>query len=420
MSESGEHYRGTSRRKKKNNKKQPELMLMPNEPVEIREARDLSADQIPPRPWVYDVALVRGFVSVLVAPGGTGKSLYAMTVAASIATGKPLLGEHVHKRTKVWLINLDDPLEELDRRFLALRMHYTLRCEDWKGWLFMESGDDRDLVIAEINPDDGFSVQHPDEDMLIAGILQNNIGVLIVDPFAESHSLEENSNPQMVQAAAAWRRIARVTNCAILLVHHVRKGAVVGDIDGARGAKALTDSCRVGLLMAPMTTDEAEQLGIDPEHRTSFVRLDSAKANLAPRAAQAKWFRLVRVKIGNGTPEYPNGDEVAVIEAWQPPSAFEGVDAVVIDRIFRQFEAGLGNGEYYCLAKQAKERWAGHVIVKETGRTERQASVILKEWTKNQVIGEEEYISPSRKGGVSKRVILDDKLASEMRRGSPP
>jgi hypothetical protein len=407
---------GRSRRKQK----QPDLMVLPDEPVEIKEARDLTANDIPPRPWIYDLALVRGFVSVLVAPGGTGKSLYALTVAASIATGKPLLGEHVHKRCKVWLVNLDDPLEELDRRYLALRMNYTLHCEDWKGWLFMESGDDRELVMAEINPEDGFSVHHPDEDMVVAGIMQNKIGVLIVDPFAESHSLEENSNPQMVQAAAAWRRIARRTNCAILLVHHVRKGAIVGDIDGARGAKALTDSCRVGLLMASMTTDEAEQLGIDPENRTSFVRLDSAKANLAPRAGQAKWFHLKRIKIGNGTPEYPNGDDVAVIEAWQPPSAFEGVDAVVIDRIFRQFEEGLGNGEHYCLAKQAKERWAGHVIVKETGRTERQVSVILKEWIKNQVIGEEEYASPSRKGGLSKRVILDDKLASEMRRGASP
>lgn len=417
MSERGS-YRGTSGRGHRKSQ-QPDLMLMPDEPVEIREARDLNANQIPPRPWVYDVALVRGFVSVLVAPGGTGKSLYAMTVAAAIATGKPLLGEHVHKRCKVWLINLDDPLEELDRRFLALRMNYTLRCEDWKGWLFMESGDDRELVMAEINPEDGFSVHHPDEDMVIAGIRQNDIGVLIVDPFAESHSLEENSNPQMVKAAAAWRRIARLTNCAILLVHHVRKGAPVGEIDSARGAKALTDSARVGLLMASMTTDEAEQLGIEPDERPSFVRLDSAKANLAPRAGQAKWFRLNRVKIGNGTPDYPNGDDVAVIQAWQPPPTFEGIDAVVIDRIFRQFESGPGDGEYYGLARQGK-RWAGHVIVSETGRTERQAAVILNEWKKNKVISEVEYQSPNRKGSTSKRVIVDDKLASEMRRGGAP
>ena len=141
---------------------------------------------------------------------------------------------------------------------------------------------------------------------------------MVCDPFAESHTLEENNNPQMIQAAAAWRRVARAANCAVLLVHHVRKGDVT-NIDAARGAKAVTDSARVGLLMTTMSATEAETFGIADEERLFYVRLDDAKRNMAP-AASAKWFRLQPVALGNTfNPKYPNGDSVAAIVPWKPP-----------------------------------------------------------------------------------------------------
>ncbi|MDQ2763975.1 MAG: helicase RepA family protein, partial [Pseudomonadota bacterium] len=258
--------------------------------LELRPAEDIDPKLIPPRRWLYGRALVRSFVSVLVAPGGTGKSLWAMAVGVSLATGISLLGEHVFSRTNVWLINLDDPMDELNRRFAALRMHYNLKTADWHGRFFMNSGEERALVMAKMEmSQDGFSIVHPDEKALEQHILDNNIGLLIVDPFAESHTLEENSNPQMVAATAAWRRVARRTGCSILLVHHVRKGGG-GDIESARGAKALTDSARVGLVMSTMSPEEAEALGIAEEDRLRYVRMDDAKANLAPRAGAAKWF----------------------------------------------------------------------------------------------------------------------------------
>src|SRR4029077_13110678 len=118
-------------------------------------------------------------------------------------------------------------------------------------------------------------VAYPDEQALIEQITQNHIGVVVCDPFAESHSLEENSNPHMVKAAAAWRRVARATGCAVLLVHHVRKGDATS-IDAARGAKALTDSARVGLLLTTMPTKEGEAFGVGPDDCWQYVRLDDA------------------------------------------------------------------------------------------------------------------------------------------------
>src|SRR6185369_11961445 len=90
-------------------------------------------------------------------------------------------------------------------------------------------------------------------------------------------------------------------------------------IDAARGAKALTDSARVGLLMTTMSEAEAEQFGVSEDDRLGYVRLDDAKRNMAP-ASKARWFQLRSAKLGNtSNPTYPNGDSVGAVVAWTPP-----------------------------------------------------------------------------------------------------
>lgn len=390
-------------------------------PLVLRPAEPIEPHLISPRKWLYGRALVREFISVLVAPGGTGKSLLAMAVAASMATGISLLGERVYARTNVWLINLDDPMEELNRRFAALRMHYKLRNEDWQGRMFMNSGEERGLVMAKMEmTTDGIVVVHPDEEALERHITDNGIGLLIVDPFAESHTLEENNNPQMVAAAAAWRRVARRTKCSILLVHHVRKGSSGGDIENARGAKALTDSARVGLVMCTMSQEEANALGISDEDRLQYVRMDDAKANLAPRAGAARWFQLKHVELGNGTAEYPEGDVVAVIVPWKPPSPWESLDAAVLKQIFDRLDEGPSEGEKYTLTKQqAGDRWAGNPIIELTNKSEDQVTSILKTWKNNGVIIEGSYKSPKRKSRVIGCIELNPVLVAQMIEANP-
>ena len=291
-------------------------------PLKLLPARLPDPATIRPRPWLYGTQLLRGFVTVLVAPGGTGKSTYAMVVAAALASGRKLLGEHVFACVRTAILNLEDPMDEMERRLAAIMLRYELSRDDLEGRIFLHSGEDRAVIMAQLG-DDGFSVVHPDEEALTKEIRTNGIGLLIVDPYAESHTLEENNNPQMIQAAAAWRRIARATNCAVLLIHHVRKGAVM-DIESARGAKGLTDSARVGLLLSTMGEDDAGALNIPVAERSRYVRLDDAKSNMAPKATKARWFRLEKEELGNGTPDYPNGDKVATMVPWGSPHGLAG------------------------------------------------------------------------------------------------
>ena len=175
-------------------------------------------------------------------------------------------------------------------------------------------------------------------------------------------------------------------------MHHVRKGAVL-DIDAARGAKALTDSARVGLLLSPMSEEDAKEIGIEKDGRFQYVRLDNAKVNLSPRASKASWFRLQQVSLGNGTNDYPNGDKVAAIAPWSPPSTFGDLTVEQCNLALDRIAKGHRDGSPYSADKRSKDRWAGHVLIElfnlENG--EARANRMISSWLKSGVLFEADY-----------------------------
>lgn len=377
----------------------PRLAVDNASPLILRPAKLPEPATIPPRQWLYGTQLLRGFVTVLVAPGGTGKSTYAMVVAAALACGKKLLGEHIFASVRTAILNLEDPMEELDRRLAAITIRHKISTSEIEGRLFLHSGEDRPVTMAAFG-DDGFTVINPDEEALTAEIMAHDIGLIIVDPFAESHTLEENSNPQMIQAAAAWRRIARATNCAVLLVHHVRKGAVM-DIDSARGAKGLTDSARVGLLLSPMGIEDGESLGISAEDRWQFVRLDDAKANMAPKATKARWFKLEREDLHNATDAYPSGDRVATIVAWEAPSVWAETTSAALNEVLDAIADGPQPGMLFNATRRGgSARWVGRVFNQKLGIEDRQAGMMIAAWLKSGLLFEVQYPHPDHRRPV--------------------
>lgn len=334
-----------------------------------------------------------------------------MAVAAALASGSKLLGDHVFAQANAAILNLEDPMDELDRRLAAIVMRHNIDPTELEGRLFLHSGEDRSITMAALS-DDGFQVVHPDEAALIAEILAHNIGLLVVDPFAESHTLEENSNPHMIKAAAAWRRVARATNCSILLVHHVRKGAVT-DIDAARGAKGLTDSARVGLLLSPMKEEEGEQLGIQPDQRWQYVRLDNAKANMAP-PGKAKWFKLDQIELGNGTDDYPGGDHVAAVVSWEAPNPLAAQTPAVINTVLDRIAEGVSPGVLFSPTRRGGgARWAGQVLVDLCGFNEKQASVVIATWRRTRLLYDEKFWDVKTRKEVDGLRVDDSKRPTE-------
>jgi hypothetical protein len=73
--------------------------------------------------------------------------------------------------------------------------------------------------------------------------------------------------------------------------------------------------------LTAISKEEADRFAIGADERASLIRLDSGKVNLVRRSANARWFKLVGVPLGNKTELYPSGDEIQTVERWPPPTS---------------------------------------------------------------------------------------------------
>jgi len=312
--------------------------------------------KIPPRERIYG-NIVRGFASGLVAPGGLGKTSKTIVDALAIVTGIPLLGIIPDERCNVWLWNGEDPKVEMQRRIAAVRIHHKVSSEDIAGRLFLDSGRDQPIRIAT-QAKSTTTIAEPLAACLIEQIKANNIGVLIIDPFVSSHSVSENDNNAIDMVVKQWARIAEETNCAILLVHHVRK-ANGGEVtaDHSRGASALHDGLRGLDIINPMSATEAAKIGVN--HR-AFFRVNDGKNNMGPLSNQHRWFQIVSVSLGNAMQGRP-ADLVGVVECWQWPRLEEIDDSADLAKV----QKIIAEGEWreHVLSKN----WAGHAVAQALG-----------------------------------------------------
>jgi RecA-family ATPase len=179
---------------------------------------------IPPREWLYGRHYARRFLSATVAPGGGGKSALAIVESLAMATGKNLVGVLPAEPLRVWYWNGEDPRDELQRRVTAACMHYNIAPQDIGDRLFINSGRDSEIILAR---DDrtGIKIALPVIGALRREIRDLQLDVLYLDPFVASHAVPENDNGKINAVCRELAMQAEETNCAIELVHHVRKGS---------------------------------------------------------------------------------------------------------------------------------------------------------------------------------------------------
>ena len=217
---------------------------------------------IPPRPWLLGRWLLRGTVTTVIAPGGTGKSALMVAAALSLASAREILGKTVWGGPKhVWLWNLEDDRDELARQIIACALHHCLSEHEYAGRLFVN--DAGSTLCTATKSHEGLTIHETVSDALIAEIRGRKIDALIVDPFVSSHRADENDNGQIDAIAKRWAGIARETNCSVILVHHSRKlGGQQVDAEAARGASALGNAARSVLVLNRMEKPEADRKSV--------------------------------------------------------------------------------------------------------------------------------------------------------------
>ena len=338
---------------------------------------------VAPRRWIYATHYLRSFVSVLASAGGIGKTSMQIVEALAIATGRPLLGEAVIEQCNVWIINLEDPMEEMQRRILAAMRHYHITPDEVRGRLFVDAGRDFRLKFAT-QTRDGIVPNEALVKHLLARIPERGIGAVFIDPFVGAHEVNENDNGAVNAVVAEIRRVADETACAFGLVHHIRKGnGEDADIDSVRGAGSLIGAARAARVINRMSLDEASRLGIDPSDARLIFRVDDGKVNLAPPAEKTLWRKMQGVKIANG-------EWVGVATEYALPDLFEGISAK--DAMAVQKAIGNAAATFPLRHNSQAKAWAGHEIGKILGIDtaekdgKKRVTAILKKWIDTDVL----------------------------------
>ena len=227
--------------------------------------------------------MVAGTVGALVSPGGAGKSMLALQLAAQIAGGPDLLEIGDFPTGQVVYLPAEDPPAAIHHRLHALGAHL--------------SAAERQAVA------DGLLIEP------LIGKCPNIMAaswfdalkraaegrrLMILDTLRRFHIEEENASGPMAQVVGHMEAIAADTGSSIVFLHHASKSAAMmgsGDQQQAsRGSSVLVDNIRWQSYLSGMTQGEAEILGVDDCQRGYFVRFGVSKANYgAP--FQELWFR---------------------------------------------------------------------------------------------------------------------------------
>jgi hypothetical protein len=370
------------------------LRQLPLHPLIVPAAKDIR-----PRPWVLGYWLMRGAVTLLAAPGGTGKTALLTGMILSCATGRDLVGAQPLRTLRVAMLGLEEGREEMSRRFAAAMMHFDLTQADIGNRILYLDGKEHAFSAAFMDQSGQVSIG-PDMEALNMSLLGEQLDVLFVDPLALAHSAPENDNTAMAAVLSYFSAVADASNVAVCLLHHTRKGAVAGDPDSIRGAGALVNHARIALGLAPMSEDEAQLFNLTSDERRRLVRLDDLKMNYASKASDARWVKLESVKLGNVRDDYPYGDNVQVATVWDAPDGMDGLTIDVANQILDVFDEGV-DGERYSIQRNAK--FPAHQVVKDfmamhgADKNDGWCRKLIGTWLKNMTLVEQEFTSADSK-----------------------
>jgi hypothetical protein len=368
---------------------------------------------IPPREWLLGNQFCRSFISSIVAAGGCGKSALRLLQFISLATGRPLCGQHVFKRCRILLLSLEDDRRELNRRIKAVLVRYNIDRRELKGWLFCRTAPKLAKLAIMKN---GIRAAGPLEQQLRATIERRKIDLVSLDPFIKTHELEENTVGDMNYVCELLAQMGIEYNIAVDSPHHVHKGTITpGDADSGRGSSGIRHAGRLNYTLVPMSIEEAEAYGINPDDRHDYIRLDPAKVNITRKGGPTTWFHLVGVPIGNRTEDYPNGDTIQTVESWTPPDTWADISTDTVNAILSEIDVGLRaddgkpNGCRYGIDARGKR--AAWTVVQQycPKKSEAQCREIVRTWDKNELLISKEYHDPEQRRKIFGLYVDDAK-----------
>ena len=204
--------------------------------------------------WLWDKRIPLGKITILDGDPGMGKSLLAISIAASVSTGQPLPdGTPVTQAGVIIIAPEDGAADTLKPRLEAangnpehILLLNTITSLDTK---------------KKQTLDRPFSLSH-DLPVLEEAIKRTNTALVILDPLTAvlGHSIDSSRDQDIREVFTPLSQLAERTNCAILIIRHLSKGSSENALYRGAGSIGIIASARVGLLVAQHPYEEHKRI----------------------------------------------------------------------------------------------------------------------------------------------------------------
>jgi hypothetical protein len=243
--------------------------------------------------WLWPSYLPRGKLAILDGDPGVGKSLMTIDIAARLSRAAPLPDGTVPGRPHVTLLlnGEDSPADTTRPRAEA-------------------AGADLDRVIVVESPDDAplyFPARLPDLEELIR---TDAVDLVVIDPIMAflPQEVAATLDQCVRRGLGPLARLAARTDCAILLVRHLRKAAGGRAVHRGLGSIGIIAQARTGFLATA-----------DPDEPGAGV-FAVTKANAGVRGPSLR-YRVVADGAGRAMVEWTGPVELSADDTLRRPEA---------------------------------------------------------------------------------------------------
>jgi len=221
-------------------------------------AETLKERELVPLNWLINSMIPAGTVTLLSGDGGSGKSLLALNLAISVASGGKLKWlNYQPAHGSALYIGAEDDMNEIHRRISRLTAgNFELEYNDLKD-LHIASLANRDALLSIVDPKTNTLYPSPLYQQIVTKVDAERPSLVVLDTLADLFPANENDRASARQFIGQLRKMAVDFDTTVVLLSHPSLSGMASG-SGTSGNTAWSNSVRSRLYLQRIVEDGYE------------------------------------------------------------------------------------------------------------------------------------------------------------------